>query len=240
VSERHALTSERSTLRVLADAGRIAAKDLRVELRSKEVLLTMGYFGFLVVLLFSFSFFRGDAPLAPVAAGILWVAIAFSGTLGLGRIFEREREGDCLRALLLSPVARPSIYLGKALSVFAFMLGVEAVVLPSVALFFNLRLEADGALLLGAVMLLGTAGYAIVGTLLGAMLSRARSRDVLLAIVLYPLVLPVLIAGVKATGALLEGGAAAREVGVWLRVLVSFDVVFLVASLWIFEPIMMD
>ncbi len=225
---------------VLADAARITGKDLRVELRSKEVLLTMGYFGLLVVLLFSFSFFRGDAPLAPVAAGILWVAIAFSGTLGLGRIFEREREGDCLRALLLTPVARPAIYLGKAAAVFLFMLVVEAVVCPAVVLFFNLDLDGATARAIAATVLLGTLGYAAVGTVLAATLARARSRDVLLAIVLYPLVLPVLIAGVKATAALLEGGAGSAEVGIWMRLLATFDIVFLVAGLWIFEPLLVD
>jgi heme exporter protein B len=225
---------------VLADAARITAKDLRVEARSKEVLLTMGYFGLLVVLLFSFSFFRGDAPLAPVAAGILWVAIAFSGTLGLGRIFEREREGDCLRALLLTPVARPAIYLGKAAGVFLFMLLVEAVVVPAVVLFFSLDLDAATAGALATTVLLGTVGYAAVGTVLAAMLVRARSRDVLLAVVLYPLILPVLIAGVKATAGLLEGGPDGAEVGIWMRLLATFDIVFLVAGLWLFEPMLVD
>ena len=115
-------------LQVLRDAAEIAKKDLRVELRSKEILLTMGYFGFLVVLIFSFSFYSNDAPISAVASGILWVSVAFSGTLGLGRILEREKEGDCIRALLLSPVSRPAIYLGKTFGVLAFMVVVELVV----------------------------------------------------------------------------------------------------------------
>lgn len=227
-------------LAVLRGAWLIASKDLRVEWRSKEILLTTGYFGLLVVLIFAFAFFRGDAPISAVAAGNLWVAIAFSGTLGLGRVFEREREGDCLRALLLAPVPRPAIYLGKVLGVLAFMLAVECVVLPAVIFFFNLTLDAKEALhLLGAV-LLGTIGYSIVGTLLGAMLVRARSKDVLLAIVLYPLILPVLLIGVKATTALLEPGVAYDEVATWMRLIAVFDLVFLVAALWIFEPLLLD
>ncbi len=225
---------------VLADAWTIAMKDVRVELRSKEILLTMGYFGFLVVFVFAFAFYRGDAPISAVSAGILWVAIAFAGTLGLGRIFEREREGDCIRALLLAPVARPAIYLGKALGVFAFMLGIEAIVLPSVVFFFNLPLDPTRLAWIGATVLLGTIGYTVVGTLLAAMLLRARAQDVLLAVVFYPLILPVLIVGVKATGALLEPEVVWAELGVWLRLLVLFDIVFLVAGLWIFEPLVMD
>lgn len=226
--------------RALSDAWTIAAKDLRVEIRSKEILLTMGYFGFLVVLIFAFTFFRGDAPISAVASGILWVAIAFSGTLGLGRAFDREREGDCIRALLLSPVPRPAIYLGKTLGVLAFMLVVEAVVVPAVAFFFNLSLDLERALRLLFIILLGTIGYAIVGSLLAAMLIRARSKDVLLAIVLYPLILPILIAGTKATAVLLETPVRYEELAVWTPLLVFFDLVFLVASLWIFEALLTD
>ena len=225
---------------ILADAATIAGKDIRVELRSKEILLTMGYFGFLVVFVFAFSFYRGDAPISGVSAGILWVSIAFAGTLGLGRIFEREREGDCIRALLLSPVSRPAIYLGKAFGVFAFMIGVEAVVVPSVVFFFNLPLEPTRLSWIVLTVLLGTLGYTIVGTLLAAMLLKARAQDVLLAVVFYPLILPVLVVGVKSTGTLLEPDVVWAELGTWLRLLLLFDIVFLVAALWIFEPLVMD
>jgi len=227
-------------LAVLPDALRVAKKDLRVELRSKEILLTMGYFGFLVVLIFSFSFYSSDAPISAVAAGILWVSVAFAGTLGLGRIMEREKEGDCIRALLLSPVSRPAIYLGKTFGVIVFMVVVEAVVVPAVDFFFNLDLTLRQVGLLALTLGLGTIGYAIVGTLLSAMLLRARAKDVLLAIVLYPLVLPVLIVGVKATGALIAPDLPMAEFVAWIRLLAVFDVVFLVAALWIFEPLVMD
>jgi heme exporter protein B len=232
--------TERSLLGTLVDAWRITEKDLKIELRTKEIVLTMGYFGFLVVLIFAFSFFRDGSTIASVAAGILWVAIAFSGTLGLGRVFEREREGDCIRALLLSPVPRSSIYLGKALGVLIFMIVVELVVVPTVYFFFNLDLAAKSTGLLIGAVLLGTVGYSIIGTLLGAMLIRARAKDVLLAIVLYPMILPVLIIGVKATGALLEPQPAYNEVGLWLRILGLYDLVFGVAALWVFEPLLMD
>ncbi|MBK8013425.1 MAG: heme exporter protein CcmB [Deltaproteobacteria bacterium] len=225
---------------ILRDSWIVAKKDLRVELRSKEILLTTAYFGFLVVLVFSFSFFYGDAPLHAVAAGILWVAVAFAGTLGLGRVFEREREGDCIRALLLTPIARPALFLGKALGVFVFMLVVEAVVVPALFFFFNLAITAERAGMLALVLLLGTIGYSVIGTLLASMLLRAQTKDVLLTIVLYPFILPLLILGVKATAALFD---LTGELGVFsecVRLLVAFDVVFLVASLWTFEPILVD
>lgn len=234
------MSPERSVFGTLVDAWRITEKDLLVELRTKEIVLTMGYFGFLVVLIFSFAFFQDGATISSVASGILWVSIAFAGTLGLGRIFEREREGDCIRALLLSPIPRPSIYLGKALGVLIFMLVVEAVVVPSVYFFFNLNLDGTRAGVLLLTVLLGTLGYAIVGTLLAAMLLRARTKDVLLAIVLYPLILPVLIIGVKATGILVEPEPVWNELSLWLRLLGLYDAVFLVASLWIFEPLLLD
>ncbi|MBK6684308.1 MAG: heme exporter protein CcmB [Deltaproteobacteria bacterium] len=234
------MSPERSVFGTLVDAWRITEKDLLVELRTKEIVLTMGYFGFLVVLIFSFAFFQDGATISSVASGILWVSIAFAGTLGLGRIFEREREGDCIRALLLSPIPRPSIYLGKALGVLIFMLVVEAVVVPSVYFFFNLDLDRTRAGVLLLTVLLGTLGYAIVGTLLAAMLLRARTKDVLLAVVLYPLILPVLIIGVKATGILVQPEPVWNELSLWLRLLGLYDAVFLVASLWIFEPLLLD
>ena len=223
------------------DALRLLRKDLRVELRSREILITMGYFGFLVVLIFAFAFSGGrSVPMPPLVAGILWVAVALSGTLGLGRAFEREREGDCLRALLLAPISRPAIYLGKTLGVLVFMLVVEAIVFPTVLFFFNLRLDGVQLAQLLSILSLGTVGYAILGTLLAAMLARARAKDVLLAIIFYPLVLPVLIVGVKATTAILDPLEPVDALGIWIRLLVVFDVLFGVLALWIFEPLLTD
>lgn len=228
-------------LEALVDAWVLAGKDLRVELRSREILLTMGYFGFLVVLIFAFSFSGGQSvPIPPLVAGILWVAVAFAGTLGLGRAFEREREGDCLRALLLSPIARPAIYLGKTLGVLVFMVGVEVVVLPAVLFFFNLRPSGETLVQLLVTLGLGTIGYAILGTLLAAMLARARAKDVLLAVIFYPLVLPVLIVGVKATTAILDPLESLDALGTWLRLLLVFDIAFGLVALWIFEPLVTD
>lgn len=228
-------------LQGLRDMLFIAHKDLRVELRSREILLTMAYFGLLVVLVFAFSFSSGaKVPVPPLSAGILWVSLALAGTLGLNRAFEREREGDCLRALLLAPVSRASIYLGKTLGVLAFMLVVEIVVFPAVLFFFNLRPGGLTLARLALTLALGTMGYAILGTLLAAMLARARAKDVLLAVVFYPLVLPVLIVGVKATTSILDPLESIEPLGTWWRLLALFDLTFLVVAAWIFEPLVTD
>jgi heme exporter protein CcmB len=226
--------------RIVREAWAIAEKDLRLELRSKEILLTMGFFGFLSVLVLAFAFRRGDAPIAPVAAGSLWVAVAFSGTLGLGRAFDRERENDCIRALLLTPVSRQAIYLGKVLGIVIFMVIVELVVLPAVVLFFNLPIDFERVARTLAIVALGTVGYALVGTLLAASLIRSQSRDVLLTVVLYPVIIPVIIAGAMGTNAIFEPTLRHDQLQLWMRLLLFFDAVFLVASLWIFEALILD
>ncbi|NJK89958.1 MAG: hypothetical protein HC923_11595 [Myxococcales bacterium] len=222
------------------DALVIFLKDLRVEWRSKEVLITSVFFGLVVVLVFSFSFFRGDAPLSVVSAGILWVSVAFSGTLALQRVYAREREADGLRAMMLTPAAPAAVFLGKTLGVLVIMALLEVVLVIAVAFFFSLSLDlARGSMLL-LTLALGTIGYAVLGSLLSAMLLGSRSRDVLLVIVLYPLAIPILILGVKATSTLLEPDVPWTELGFWLRVLGMFDLIFLTAALWLFEPLIGD
>ena len=228
-------------IEVFQDALMIAQKDLKVEFRSREILLTMGYFGILVVIIFSFSFSGGrSAPVPAMVSGILWVAVAFSGTLGLGRAFEREREDECLRGLLLTPVSRPAIYMGKTLGVLIFMFAVELIVFPAVMFFFNVRLENGTFTRLLLVLTLGTIGYSILGTLLAAMLSGLRSKDVLLAVILYPLVLPIIITGVTASTALLDPQESDATFGFCLRLLSVIDILSGLASLWLFEYFVTD
>jgi heme exporter protein B len=214
-------------------------KDLQVEVRTREIVYTMVVFAVLVVLVFSFAFVReGQAP-PDVAAGILWIATAFAGTLGLGRALDREREGDTMRALLLTPAPRTAVYLGKLGAIVVYMLLCEAVVAPLVMLLFDAPFAARAGTL-AALLLLGTVGFAAVGSLFAAMLLRARSRDVLLAIVLYPLTVPVIIGGVLGTAALCQAPPQDAIAHMWLRLLAVFDVVFVTLSLWIFEPLLTD
>jgi len=217
----------------------VLRKDLMVEIRSLEIAYTTLFFAVSCVLVFAFALVReGRAP-EDGAAGILWISIAFSGTLALGRAFERERQSETLRALLLAPAARPAIYVGKLLGIVALLAAGEVVLVPLVALLFQAPLLSR-PVWLAAVLLSGTIGFSAVGTLFAAMLVRARTRDVLLPVLLYPITVPVIIAGVRATAALLEPELDTAIVRFWLALLLCFDVVFVTLALWTFEPVMTD
>jgi heme exporter protein CcmB len=226
-------------VRFFRDVWTVTRKDLLIETRTREILLTTMFFALACVMVFAFGFVREGKPLQDAAAGILWIAIAFSGTLALGRAFERERQGETLRALLISPIDRPALYLGKLLGILILLAAVELLVVPLVALMFQAPLF-DHALLMIGLLVAGTIGFAAVGTLFAAMLVRARSRDVMLPVLLYPITVPVIIAGVRGTAALLQPEADEPMARAWLAMLVFFDVMFVTISLWTFEPVMTD
>jgi heme exporter protein CcmB len=197
------------------------------------------FFALSCVLVFAFALVRDGRTVVDAAAGILWIAIAFSGTLALGRTFERERYTDTLRALMLAPADRPAIYVGKLLAIVSMIFATEALLVPLVALLFQAGLFA-APMLLGGILLTGTLGFAAVGTLFAAMLVRARSRDVLLPVLLYPITIPVIIGGVRGTAALLGDPPDVAMAQFWIGLLLFFDVVFIVLSLWTFEPLMTE
>jgi heme exporter protein CcmB len=227
----------------MSDFFRVAAlvvrKDLTVEVRSFEVLSTTLFFAVTVVLIFAFGLVKEGVPADDVAAAILWIALAFSGTLALGRTFERERQADTLRALLLAPADRPAIYAGKLAGILLLLALVEAVLVPLVGLLFQAPIFDDPLRLIG-LLAAGTIGFAAVGTLFAAMLVRARSRDVLLPVLLYPMTVPVMIAGVRGTAALFQPVPDPGLAQFWLGLLVFFDVVFVTLALWTFEPVMTE
>ena len=217
----------------------VVRKDLTVEVRSREIAYTTLFFAVSCVLVFSFALVKEGRAVSDAAAGILWIAIAFAGTLALGRAFERERQSETLRALLLAPAPRPAIYVGKLLGIVALLVASEAVLIPMVALLFQAPLFAH-PFWLAVVVVSGTIGFSAVGTLFAAMLVRARSRDVLLPVLLYPITVPVIIAGVRGTAALLEPELEIAIVRFWVALLLCFDVVFVTLALWTFEPLMTD
>ena len=217
----------------------VVRKDLLIEARSREVVYTAVLFAIACVLVFAFGFVNEGRAEPDVAAAILWIAIAFSGTLALGRVFDRERQNETLRALMLAPVARPAIYVGKLAGVLALLLLVQVIVVPLVALWFQAGLFRHGTLVL-ALLVSGSIGYAAVGTLFAAMLARTRGRGALLPVLLYPVTIPVIIAGVKGTAALLQADPNLAVARAWLMMLVSFDAVFITLSLWMFEPSMSE
>ena len=218
----------------------ILRKDLMVEVRSGEISYTTLFFAVSCILIFAFALVRDGRAPEDGAAGLLWIAIAFAGTLALGRAFERERQAETLRALLMAPAARPAVYVGKLLGIVALLAGVEAALVPLVALLFEARALLAHPVWLAGILAAGTLGFASVGTLFAAMLIRARTRDVLLPVLLYPVIVPVMIAAVRGTAVLLQPEFDAQVAAFWLALLATFDVVFVTLALWTFEPVMTD
>jgi heme exporter protein B len=209
----------------------IAWKDLAAELRSRELLSAMLVFALLVILIFNFALELDPGTRRIATPGILWTTFAFAGTLGLNRSMAIEKDRGCLDGLLLAPVDRSAIYFGKLLSNLVFMLIVETIVLPVYSVLYNLNLFVPGLI---GIILLGSFGYVAVGTLLSSMAVQTRTRDVLLPILLFPVVIPVLVAAVKASAGFLEGIAFA-EILPWLNILLVYDVVFTAIAFMVYE-----
>lgn len=217
----------------------IAGKDLRIEGKSREVLYTMGFSAALVVLVFSFAMVNATDPtLGPItAAGVLWAATLFTGTVALARVLDRERENESIRALLLSPVPRAAIYAGKLLAVALLMLAVEIVLAVLVGVLFSTAVFSHPGWL-ALVLLLGTIGFAATGVVFSAALLRSRSRDALLGALLFPIVIPVLLAASRATACMFDPLAPDLEpVTFWVRFLLATDVIYVSLGLWVFEPV---
>jgi heme exporter protein B len=213
----------------------IMKKDVMIELRSGEVVTTSAFFAAMVVVIASFAFFGGPATQRLVAAGTLWLSIAFAAVLALGRAWQREREESALVGLLVAPLGRSAIFAGKTLGLMVFLLVVEAVVLPLTALFFSIDLGKFG-LSLVAVLLITTPGLAASGTLFGSMTVRTRARDLLLAVVLLPLLAPCLVVAVATTREILSD-VPLSELGDHLKLLGLFDLIFVAGGLALFGPL---
>jgi heme exporter protein B len=208
----------------------IVRKDISAELHTKEMISAMLVFSLLALLIFSFALdLRGETAEA-AAPGVLWATVAFAGTLGLSRSLAREQQSGCIDGLLLAPVDRTAIFFGKAVGNLLFMIIVETALLPLFSALFDVGLIRPSIL---AVLILGTLGYASVGTLLAAIAVNTRAREVMLPILLLPLAVPVLIGAVRATGGLVEG-AMLNEVSGWIRILVVYDLVIVAVSLLTF------
>lgn len=211
--------------------GAIVWKDIAAELRSRELLSAMLVFALLVILIFNFALELDAKTRANVTSGVLWVTFAFAGTLGLNRSMAMEKDRGCLDGLLLAPVERSAIYFGKAVGNLVFMLIVEVIVIPVYSVLYNVNLFRTGLLL---VILLGSIGYVAVGTLLSTMAVQTRTRDVLLPILLFPVVIPVFIASVKASSGFLQSLEMA-EIWPWLNLLIVFDIIFIAIAYMVFD-----
>jgi len=213
----------------------IAAKDARVELRSRTALLSALAFAGLVLVIFNFARDATAVSAATIGPSALWVTVAFAGTIALNRSFAMEERNAAIEQLLLAPVSRGAIFLGKYLGNLAFVLAVEAVALPLFVIFFNLPLGgAIGAIM--ALLLLATVGFVAVGTLFASFSVRTRFADLVLPVLLLPFLLPPVLVGVQATGRLLAGRPPGEIVG-WFRFLAFYDVAFVVTALLLFPSV---
>lgn len=211
-------------------------KDLLAERRSKETLNALGFFALLLLFAFQFTLGADRDRLAAALPGLLWLGFTLGGLLGLGRAFLVEREHDCWEGLVLAPGDKSAIYLGKVAGSALLMLGVAAALLVLFTVFFNLELgSALGGL--GLVIGLGTVGFSAVGTLFAAMTAHVRARELLFPVLLLPVLVPVLLAAVKATELVLAGGAWSA-VRPWLELLAVADVVYLTVGLLTFDALL--
>ncbi|HTN73352.1 MAG TPA: heme exporter protein CcmB, partial [Methylomirabilota bacterium] len=208
-------------------------KDLRVELRRRESLLTMFFFGTLLLFVFHFSFDLTPEKIIEMAPALLWLAFLFTGTLGLAQLFEAERDNHCLDALLLSPIDRGALFLAKTCFNIILMVLVEIFVIPLFWILFNLR-SWEVIPLLFLMALLGTIGFCVLGTLLSAVTLKARARELLLPLVLFPLMIPVILATIRCMEAVLRDGQIG-DAAQWLRLLIGFDVMFVTVGILIFD-----
>lgn len=219
-------------LKVFINAiGAVVRKDLAAELRSRELISAMLVFALLVILIFNFALELDIKTRSTVTSGVLWATFAFAGTLGLNRSMAMEKDRGCLDGLLLAPVDRSVIFFGKAIGNLIFMLIVEAIVLPVYSILYNVNLFHWGLIL---TLLLGSIGYVAAGTLLASMAVQTRTRDVLLPILLFPVVIPVLLGAVKASNGFLQGLEMA-EIMPWINILIVYDVIFTALAFMVFD-----
>ena len=214
--------------------GTILWKDLRCELRTKQTWTAMGLFALLVLVVFNFAFDVRSDTLAAVAPGVLWVAFVFASVLGLDRTVAAERDQGPMDLLLVCPVDRRAVYLAKLLGNLVVIAAVEVVAVPLFAVLYNVSILGPSLL---AILSLGTLGIASLGTLLSALAANTRAREVLLPVLVFPLLLPVVIASVEATRELLAPASAQFP---WLGMIVAFDVIYVSISAVTFEFVVED
>jgi len=214
----------------------IIRKDLISESRTRDVAFSVLFFALLVIVIFNFAFEPGTDTTKQVAPGILWVAITFAGILSFNRSFVQEKENGCIDGLKLCPIDKEIIYLGKMLGSLIFLLIIELIILPVFSVLFNLPLFMPNLIL---IAVLATVGLASVGSLFSALSVNTKAREILLPILFFPVVAPVIIAAVKATGLVLQGEAIG-SMSTWLQILAIFDVIFIIASVFVFEYVIED
>jgi heme exporter protein B len=203
----------------------IAFKDLRSEVRSKDTINASLSFSLVILLLFSFAFDTDSDQVQEISGGLLWIVFAFASSLILGRSFARELTNDCMDALVSSPISPAELFFGKAVANFTLLLAVELFCLPVFGIFYNVRWAQQFPVLLLVVML-GTWGMTVIGTLFSAMTVNLRLREIMLPTLVYPFIIPVLLGAVQLSKGLIIGEPVGADNQIWFRVLVAFDLIF--------------
>jgi heme exporter protein B len=214
----------------------VLSKDLRLEARRLDGLASMVFLATVTAMVLALALGTNRESAPQVAPGVLWVSSLLAATVGLGRALARERQLGGFRGLLLTPMSRAAIYLGKSAALFVMLLATNALLLPLTIVLFHMPVDGRSLPLLAALIFLGMAGFSLVGVLLGSIALRARTGEMLLGAVMYPLVIPILVGGVKGTMVLLQGGAMS-ELQPWVGLLLLSDTLYLVAGLWLFESL---
>ncbi len=215
----------------------VAAKDLRSEWRTKESLNAAVSFALVILLLFSFAFDPDSEQTREFSGGLLWLVFAFAGTMILNRSFAREIPNDCLDALVASPVSGAALFAGKAVASFLLLMAVELIALPVFGLFYNVRWGRQWALLL-LVVVLATWAMTVIGTMFSALTVNLRLRELMLPVLVYPMMIPALMAAMQLTTVLIAGEAIAGDNLIWLRLLVGFDIIFTALGLGLVETVL--
>ena len=221
----------------LRQALTIAVKDLRSEIRTKEALNASVSFSIVILLLFSFAFEPTSEETRLIAGGLLWMVFAFAGALILNRSFARELINDCLDALVSSPTPGSALFTGKALSNLVLLLVVELISFPVFGIFYNVPWVFELPSLL-VVMVLGTWGIVVIGTMFSAMTVNLRLRELMLPILVYPIMIPCLMAAIQCTTALLGGQALTGDAAPWLRLLIGFDIIFSILAVALSDTVL--
>jgi heme exporter protein B len=215
----------------------VAAKDLRSELRTKEALNASLSFALVILLLFSFAFDPTSEMTREISGGLLWLVFAFAGALILNRSFARELDNDCLDALIASPVPAPALFLGKVVANYLLLLGIEIVCLPVFGVFYNVRWARQPLWLL-LVLLLASWGISVVGTVFSALTVNLRLRELMLPMLVYPMLIPCLMAAMQLTTPLLAGQPVQGDLLAWLRMLAAFDIIFTALAVMLIDTVL--
>ncbi len=222
----------------LRQALTIAAKDLRAELRTKEAIQASLSFALVILLLFSFSFDPSEDEIRVLSGGLLWIVFAFAGALILNRTFAREIPNDCLDALVAAPLSGAALFLGKALASFILLFAMELMCFPVFGIFYNVRWTGQFWPLM-LVLALATWGFTVIGTTFSALTVNMRLREIMLPLLVYPLMIPCLLAAIRLTSHLVAGQPLDPEVMVWMRLLVGFNIIFTSLALVLVESVLL-